>query len=60
MGRISAERMAKAQEQLKTISPEDHAKVKNVANIVKPLRSFIFKTPDDYGITGWHDLYPVG
>lgn len=56
MGRISAERMAKAQEQLKTISKEDHAKVKGIANIVRPLRSFIFKTPDDYGMTGWHDL----
>jgi hypothetical protein len=44
MSRISAERMAKAQEQLKTISKEDHAKVKAVANIVRPLRSFIFKT----------------
>jgi pimeloyl-ACP methyl ester carboxylesterase len=48
--------MAKAQEQLKSISPEDHAKVKAIANIVRPLRSFIFKTPDDYGMTGWHDL----
>ncbi|HEY7388878.1 MAG TPA: alpha/beta hydrolase [Bryobacteraceae bacterium] len=48
--------MAKAQEQLKTISPEDHAKVKAIANIVRPLRSFIFKTPDEYGMTGWHDL----
>ena len=41
MGRISPERMAKAQEQLKSISPEDHAKVKAIANIVRPLRSFI-------------------
>lgn len=57
MGRISAERMAKAQEQLKTISKADHEKVKNIANIVKPLRSFIFKTPDEYGMKGWHDLY---
>lgn len=56
MGRIPEERMAKAQEQLRTISPEDHAKVKSIANIVRPLRSFIFKTPDDYGITGWYDL----
>ena len=56
MGRISSERTAKAQEQLKSISPEDHSKVKAIANIVRPLRSFIFKTPDDYGMTGWHDL----
>ncbi len=53
--------MAKAQKQLKSISPEDHAEVKAIANIVKPLRSFLFKTPDDYGMTGWHDsLHPVG
>jgi pimeloyl-ACP methyl ester carboxylesterase len=57
MSRISKERMDKALEQLKTISKEDHAKVKNIANIVKPLRSVIFKTPDDYGLTGWQDLY---
>ncbi len=47
MSRMSKERMDKALEQLKTISQEDHAKVKNIANIVKPLRSVIFKTPDD-------------
>ena len=47
MSRISAERMAKAQEQLKIISKEDHAKVKAIANIVRRLRSFLFKTPDD-------------
>lgn len=56
MGRISAERMAKAEEQLRTISPEDLAKVRFMANIVRPLRSFIFKTPDDYGMSGWYDL----
>ena len=43
MGRISPERMAKAQEQLKSISPEDHAKVKAIANIVRPLRQFYFQ-----------------
>jgi hypothetical protein len=57
MSRISAERMAKAQEQLRTIPKDDHAKVKAIANIVRPLRSFLFKTPDDYGMTGWHDLF---
>jgi uncharacterized protein len=57
MSRISPERLTKAQQQLKTISQEDHAKVKAIANIVRPLRSFIFKTPDDYGMTGWHDLH---
>jgi uncharacterized protein len=57
MSRMSPERLAKAQEQLKTISKEDHAKVKAIANIVRPLRSFIFKIPDDYGMTGWRDLF---
>ena len=57
MSRIPKERMEKAQEQLNTISKEDHTKVKNIANIVRPLRSFIFKTPDDYGMTGWRELH---
>lgn len=43
MGRMSEERMAKAQEQLKSISPEDHAKIKAIATIVRPLRSFILQ-----------------
>jgi hypothetical protein len=52
--------MEKALEQLKTISEEDHAKVKNLAAIVRPLRSVIHKTPDDYGMS-WlaRPLYPV-
>jgi hypothetical protein len=49
--------MAKALEQLKVISAEDYAKVKGLAGIVRPLRSVLFKTPDDYGITGWEDIY---
>lgn len=56
MPRIPQARLEKAQEQLKTISPEDHAKVIALANIVRSPRSFIFKTPDDHGMTGWHDL----
>ena len=47
MSRISKERMEKALAQLKTISEEDHTKVKAFANIVRPLRSVLFKTPDD-------------
>lgn len=49
--------MEKALEQLKTISQEDHAKVKALAAIVKPIRSVLHKTPDDYGMTGWRDIY---
>lgn len=57
MSRLPQQRMDKALQQLETISPEDHAKVKGLANIVRPLRSVLHKTPDDYGMTGWHDLY---
>ena len=53
---ISKERMQKALEQEKTISPEDHAKVKALAGMVKMPRSFIFKNPDEYGMTGWYAL----
>src|SRR5262245_57901930 len=56
MSRISKDRMQKALEQEKTISEEDHAKVEALAGIVKTPRSFIFKTPDEYGMKGWHDL----
>lgn len=57
MTRMSTERMKAAQEQLKTISEEDHAKVRGLANIVRPLRSVIHKTPDDHGMTEWEDIY---
>ena len=56
MNRMPAERLKKAQEQLASISPEDHEKVKGLAAIVQPLRSFIHKTPDDYGMVGWEDV----
>jgi len=49
--------MEMALNQLKTISQEDYAKVKTVADIVKSPRSFIFKTPDDHGMTEWRDIY---
>lgn len=50
MARISKERLDKALKQLETITKEDYEKVMGIVNIVKPLRSFIFKTPDEYGI----------
>ena len=56
MSRMSKERMDAAFKQLETISPEDYAKVQGLAEIVRPLRSVIHKTPDDYGMTGWYDL----
>ncbi len=55
MSRIPPERMAAALRQAETISPEDHAKVKAPAEIVRPLRSEIHKTPDDHGMTAWTD-----
>ncbi|MDU0593348.1 alpha/beta hydrolase family protein [Pseudomonas aeruginosa] len=50
---IIPERMQTALAQEKSISPEDHAKVKAVAAIVKSPRSFIFKTPTDHGMVNW-------
>jgi pimeloyl-ACP methyl ester carboxylesterase len=57
MSRMPKERMERALEQLKTISEADYAKVKGLANVCRPLRSVIHKTPDDYDMTGWKDLY---
>lgn len=57
MSRLSNERLEKALQQQKTISKEDYEKVKGIANIVKPLRSFIHKTPDDHGMTKWENIY---
>ena len=57
MSRMPKERMAAALEQQRTISEEDHDKVKAIASIVRPLRSFLFKTPDDHGMTGWRDIH---
>lgn len=52
MARMTPERLAKALEQEKTISAEDYEKVKGLAlSMAKPIRSFIFKTPDEYGMT---------
>ena len=56
MSRMSKERLETALEQLKTISKDDYAKVKTLAAIVKPLRSILHKTPDDYGMTGWKEI----
>lgn len=57
MSRMSAERLSTAQSQLETISPDDYEKVKGLANIVRPIRSVLHKTPDDYGMSGWRDIY---
>lgn len=57
MSRLTEERMTKALQQLEKITEEDHAKVKQLANIVVPLRSILHKTPDDYGMSNWEDIY---
>ncbi len=56
MSGISKERMQKAREQEKAISKDDYAKVKALAGMVKMPRSFLFKTPDEYGMEGWSDI----
>lgn len=40
--RMPKERLEKALEQKKTLSEEDYAKVVGLANIVRPVRSFLF------------------
>ena len=57
MTRLSKERFEAAEKQLQSISAEDYEKVKGLANIVRPLRSVIHKTPDDHGIESWEDIY---
>lgn len=50
MPRMSKERLGIALKQLEVISSEDYKKVVGLANVVRPLRSFIHKTPDEYGM----------
>jgi hypothetical protein len=56
MTAISKERMETALDQEKSITAEDHDKVKALAALVKSPRSFIFKNPDYHGIEDWEDL----
>ncbi|MGJ0516244.1 MAG: hypothetical protein ACR65O_10940 [Methylomicrobium sp.] len=57
MGRLSEERIKKVLEQFKSLSEEDHAKIKALAAVVKPIRSVLHKTPNHYGMSGWRDNY---
>ncbi|MEM6454125.1 MAG: alpha/beta hydrolase [Acidobacteriota bacterium] len=54
---MTDERLATARAQAAAISAEDYEKVKNLAGMVKPLRSFHHKTPSDHGLEGWEDVY---
>jgi hypothetical protein len=57
MGRISNERTQKTLDQQKIMSKVDYENIKAIAGIVRWPRSFIFKTPDDYGLKGFLDKY---
>lgn len=56
--RISKENLEKAVEQLNKISKEDYAKVQGMVGVVKrDFRSILHKTPDDYGMKNWEDIF---
>lgn len=55
-GRLFPKRLRKALDQGRRISSEDFARVRAVAGLVRPPRSFLFKTPDDFEMVGWRDL----
>lgn len=50
---MTRERLQQALQQEQAISPDDHAKVKALAGMVKMPRSFLFKNPDEYGMQHW-------
>ncbi|MDG3583275.1 alpha/beta hydrolase family protein [Galbibacter pacificus] len=58
--RLSKERMENAVKQLNEISESDYEKVMGLVNVCKPFRSIIHKTPDDYGMTDWKDVFLKG
>ncbi len=56
--RMSKELLEKAKKQADEISEEDYDKVMGLVNVCKrEWRSILHKTPDDYGMTGWEDIY---
>ncbi|MEN7550469.1 alpha/beta hydrolase [Rapidithrix thailandica] len=56
--RISKKRMEEAFKQLETISEEDYIKVKGMVGVVKrDFRSILHKTPDDYDMKNWEDVF---
>jgi len=56
--RMSKENLEKAAEQLHAISKEDYEKILGMVGIVKrDFRSILHKTPDDYNMEGWEDIY---
>ncbi|WP_276682596.1 alpha/beta hydrolase family protein [Empedobacter brevis] len=56
--RMSKELLETAKKQMDEISEEDYAKIMGMVNVCKrEWRSILHKTPDDYGMTGWEDIY---
>ncbi|WP_268122383.1 alpha/beta hydrolase family protein [Roseivirga pacifica] len=56
--RMPKELLEKAKKQMDEISEEDYAKVMGLVAVCKrEWRSILHKTPDDYGMTGWEDIY---
>lgn len=56
--RISEESLKKAKEQLDSISKKDYEKIKGLVGVCKrEWRSILHKTPDDYGMKDWKDIY---
>lgn len=56
--RMSKELLEKAAEQMNEISEEDYEKVIGMVKVCKrEWRSILHKTPDDYGLKDWEDIY---
>ncbi len=55
--RMPKEKLESALKQLESISKEDYEKVMALVNVCKPFRSVLHKTPDDYGMTNWEDVF---
>lgn len=56
--RMSKEMMENAVDQMNKISEEDYAKIMGMVKVCKrEWRSLLHKTPDDYGMKGWEDIY---
>src|SRR3954454_25303592 len=56
--RMPKELLEKAKKQLDEISQEDHDKVMGLVKVCKrEWRSVLHKTPDDYEMQGWEDIY---
>lgn len=55
--RFPKEKLESALKQLDSISEDDYKKVMGLVNVCKPLRSVLHKTPDDYGMKNWENIF---